>query len=274
MQVCKTSERDLLVAPITAHRPDLGTISAVVGQCIQFSDDLGKTWSPPHIIDMEGNPKNFVSREPIIELEDGTLLMSVYTGFADQSDNAYIIRSWDKGKNWEDASLIATDEKGKKSVFQGVSFNETAILNLGNGQIMALLRADSDYHTNDSYMAIGGIGQLFQAFSYNAGFSWTNPKPTGIFGQPAHLLRLNDGNILCTYGYRKQPYSIKAVISHDNGVSWSTEETITLKEGCDFWDMGYPVSCQRNDGKIITVYYWVDEERTRFIESVIWELPL
>jgi hypothetical protein len=121
-------------------------------------------------------------------------------------------------------------------------------------------------------MAIGGIGQLFQAYSYNAGFSWTKPKPTGIFGQPAHLLKLNDGRILCTYGYRKQPFGVKAVLSSDEGKTWNVEKALTLKENCLFWDMGYPVSAQRADGKIITVYYWVDEAKTRFIESVIWDI--
>lgn len=272
IQVCKTTERKTLLAPIAAHRPDLGTISTVIGQCIQFSNDGGNNWSEPEIIDLKCDPKLVVSREQIIELEDGTLLMSVYTGVADASDNAFVIRSWDGGKTWQDQSLMAADENGKKSIFQGISFNETAILNLGGGKIMSLLRADSDYHTDESYMAIGGIGQLFQAYSYNAGFSWTKPKPTGIFGQPAHLLRLTDGRILCTYGFRKQPFAVKAVLSSDEGKTWDVEQTITLKENCLFWDMGYPVSAQRADGKIISVYYWVDNEKTRFIESAIWSL--
>jgi sialidase-1 len=272
MQICKTTDRKTLLTPIAAHRPDLGTISTVIGQCIQFSNDSGQNWSEPEIINLKNDPKLVVSREQVIELEDGTLLMSVYTGLANASDNAYVIRSWDGGKTWQDQSLMATDDNGNRSIFQGISFNETAILNLGGGKIMALLRADSDYHTDESYMAIGGIGQLFQAYSYNAGFSWTKPKPTGIFGQPAHLLRLTDGRILCTYGFRKQPFAVKAVLSSDEGKTWDVEQTLTLKENCLFWDMGYPVSAQRADGKIVTVYYWVDNEKTRFIESVIWEL--
>jgi Neuraminidase (sialidase) len=274
MQVRKIGDRKLLVSQIAAHRPDLGTVSCVVGFCVQFSEDQGATWSKPEIIETVEGISSLVSREQVVELEDGTLMLSVYTGLANRSDNAYVIRSWDRGRNWQDASLIAADENGKHSVFQGISFNETAILNLGNGKILALLRADSDYHTDDCYMAIGGIGQLFQSFSYNAGFSWTKPRPTGIFGQPAHLLRLRDGRILCTYGYRKQPFGVKAVISDDNGSTWNTEQTVTLKQGCQFWDMGYPVSDQRNDGKIVTVYYWNDEEKTRFIESVIWEITI
>jgi len=274
VQVCSSTERDSLKGSVSAHRPDLGTISTVLGLSVQFSEDYGITWSHPVIIKVNGSDEAFASREQAIELEDGTILISAYTGIANKTDNAYIIRSWDSGSTWRDATLLASDENGRKSVFQGISFNETSILNLGKGKIIALIRADSDYHTDDKYMAIGGIGQLFSSFSYNAGFSWTSPKPTGIFGQPAHLLKLSNGLILCTYGFRKSPFGIKAVVSDDNGMTWLIDKTIIIKEKCLFWDMGYPVSCQRDDGKIITVYYWVDENRTRYIESAIWELEL
>jgi len=150
VQVCSSTERDSLKGSVSAHRPDLGTISTVLGLSVQFSEDYGITWSHPVIIKVNGSDEAFASREQAIELEDGTILISAYTGIANKTDNAYIIRSWDSGSTWRDATLLASDENGRKSVFQGISFNETSILNLGKGKIIALIRADSDYHTDDS----------------------------------------------------------------------------------------------------------------------------
>jgi sialidase-1 len=275
VEVKPSSKRSELTTQLVAHRPDLKTVSAIGGLVIQFSNDQGKSWSSVKWIEFENCQDNYyVSREPIIELEDGTLLLSVYKSLPNKTDNAYLIRSWDLGKTWKDLSLIASDEKGALSLFQGISFNETAILNIGTGRIMSVIRADSSYHTDDNYMAIGGIGELHASFSDNAGFSWTIPKPTGIWGQPGHLIKLVDGRILCTYGFRKHPYSVKAVLSIDNGETWDIENTIIIKENAPFWDMGYPSSCQKKDGNIVTVYYWVDENNVRYIESAIWEVPV
>lgn len=271
IEVRPSSERSALKHQFLAHRPELKTISAVVGLTFQSSDNEGKTWSPVQMIEVEGTNDRFVSREPIIELEDGTLLLSVYRSVPTQVEKAYLIRSWDGGKTWKDVSLIAEDKRGDVSMFQGTNFNETAILNLGNGKLLSMIRGDSSYYTDGAYMPIGGIGELSYAFSDNAGFSWSHPKPSGIWGQPGHLLKLNNGVILCTYGYRKTPYAVKACFSYDNGKTWDLDNIITIKENCPIWDMGYPMSCQREDGKIVTVYYWVDEQNNRYIEAAIWE---
>jgi len=274
VEVKKTSNKQEMYSQFLAHRPELGTVSGIVGLTIQISKDKGRNWSSPEKIVIK-NSKNstFVSREPIIELEDNTLLLSVYSSLPDRSDKSYIIRSWNNGISWQDVSLIAADKNGQNSIFHGISFNETAIINNGKGELVAMIRSDQNYHQDDDYMAIGGIGEFYSSFSYNAGFSWTIPKPTGVWGQPAQLIRLNKTTILCTYGYRKEPYSIRAVISYNNGISWDINNFITIKTGSDFWDFGYPSSCQRVDGKILTTYYWIDENNIRYIELAIWDLP-
>lgn len=272
IEVKPSSERKNLDNQILAHRPELGTVSAVAGLTIQFSDDTGLSWSSPEFIEIKGTSEKFVSREPVVELEDGSFILSVYKSKPTQVEEAYLIRSYDRGKTWEDISLIAKDERGKLSMFQGTNFNETAVLDLGSGKLLAAVRGDSSYYTDDAYMPIGGVGELLLSFSDNAGFSWSYPKPSGIWGQPAHLLKLQNGDILCTYGYRKQPYSIKACISKDGGKTWDLSNTVTIKENCPSWDMGYPASAQRPDGKIITVYYWIDNDGIRYIEAAIWEV--
>ena len=43
---------------------------------------------------------------------------------------------------------------------------------------------------------------------------------TGV-GNPPAMIRLRDGRICLLYGYRAEPYSIRAVLSGDGGRTWS-----------------------------------------------------
>src|SRR5438094_986007 len=76
---------------------------------------------------------------------------------------------------------------------------------------------------------------------------------------PASLIRLADGRVCLTYGYRAAPYGLRARLSHDGGRTWGKE--IVLRADGGGRDLGYPRSLQRRDGKIVTVYYFHDEPR-------------
>ena len=93
---------------------------------------------------------------------------------------------------------------------------------------------------------------------------------TGDFGgNPPMLLKLRDGRLCLTYGYRSEPYSIRALLSKD-GVHWGNP--ITLRDGAPTWEVGYTRSIQRPDGKIVTVYYFNDGlHNERFIAATIWD---
>jgi hypothetical protein len=65
------------------------------------------------------------------------------------------------------------------------------------------------------------------------------------------------------------PYSIRTVISKDQGKTWSNP--ITLRPGGGIWDLGYTRSVVRPDGKVVTAYYFNDDsKRERFIGASIW----
>jgi Neuraminidase (sialidase) len=73
-----------------------------------------------------------------------------------------------------------------------------------------------------------------------------------------------------TYGYRAKPYSICSKISDDNGKTWG--ETIVLRNDGAGRDIGYVRSVQRQDGKVITLYYFHDRENPeRYIGCTIWD---
>ena len=84
---------------------------------------------------------------------------------------------------------------------------------------------------------------------------------------------LKNGNLVLTYGYRKPlhgPISIRAKISGNLGKSWGEE--IILRTGGGDEDIGYTRNVIRQDGKMVTVYYWQeDEKKERYIASIIWD---
>jgi hypothetical protein len=107
--------------------------------------------------------------------------------------------------------------------------------------------------------------------SEDDGKTWTyanRPAPDTGSGNPPSLIRLSDGRLLLTYGYRKQPFGIRARFSSDDGATWSDERI--LRDDGGNGDIGYPRSAQRPDGQVVTVYYYHLENRERSIEATIW----
>jgi len=89
-------------------------------------------------------------------------------------------------------------------------------------------------------------------------------------GNPPSMLKLKDGRLALIYGYRAEPYGIRARLSADAGETWSDD--IVLRAGAGNWDIGYPRSVQRPDGKVVTIYYYNDsKDSDRYIGATIWD---
>ncbi len=90
-------------------------------------------------------------------------------------------------------------------------------------------------------------------------------------GNPGHMIVLEDGRIVLVYGHRAEPFGQRARISSDNGQSWSDE--IILRDDGANWDLGYPMSVRRRDGKIVTAYYHnsPDEPERVYLAATIWD---
>ena len=108
--------------------------------------------------------------------------------------------------------------------------------------------------------------------SHNNGNSWEYVgKPVDELGEgnPPALVRLRDGRLCLTYGFRAEPFSICAKLSSDNGKTWS--KPFVLRNDGAGRDIGYVRSVQRPDGKVVTVYYFQDNEQPeRYIGCTIW----
>jgi sialidase-1 len=70
---------------------------------------------------------------------------------------------------------------------------------------------------------------------------------------PSHLLRLRDGRLLMSYGYRRKPFGNQARLSEDGGTTWS--EPIMISGDGVSGDLGYPSTVELVAGQFLSVWY-------------------
>lgn len=204
------------------------------------STDNGRTWSPRQRVRVDGLPP-LAARVPAVETPDRTLLLPVYGTLARGGRQyiSWLIRSRDLGRTWGEPAVMAQDREG------GVSFGEPCLLRKKDGGLLAMLRTEGD---------------LYQTSSADGGKTWSPPAQSGLWGWPAHLLELRDGRILCTYGYRRAPFGVRAAISRDGGRTWDAANEIVLRSDGGNGDLGYPSSVEFDGGRVLTVY-WMNHEK-------------
>lgn len=197
--------------------------------------------------------------------EDNLILIPCYGITEDGNNIPFVWRSEDNGDNFELIQMFNNPY---------INGNEMAFINTTRG-IYALIRQEKNIF-------------MLESWSYDKGRTWTYPVYNFEFiGFPPHLLRLKNGNILCSYGFRKQPMGIRAKISVDDCKSWGKEIILRddggypselhkkkfFKSSPDGWsDVGYPVSIQLQDESILTVYYITTEDRITHIAATKWTI--
>jgi hypothetical protein len=182
------------------------------------------------------------------ELDDGSLVLLL----CDVPDyrKVFALRSTDDGASWQSPVHVASGE--------GHAFEEPAVVACGSNRLLAVLR------DNDCRL-------LHQVYSTDGGLSWSAPRSLGISGYPAHLLRLADGRLLLTYGFRQPDFGIRAVVSPDNGANWDTAATIIIRGGMCNSNLGYPSTIACGDD-LVTFYYGEDDTGCTCIMSTTWRL--
>jgi hypothetical protein len=215
------------------------------GIYIGRSTDNGHSWtwnespmvSEPYLLSF--------TAERIIEDPSGRLFMACYVSNVDgyKSDTASILFcSEDGGDEWRYLSTIGDIE--------GVGLAEPALVVTSTGRLISIMRND-----------VGD--QFFQAISDDAGDSWSPAKPCGIPGRgnPASLLTLEDGTVLCVHGARQDPAGMYVVASKDDGVTWDLDGRRIIRDDFSNWDCCYPSTVLMPDGRIFTTFYFNMFER-------------
>lgn len=176
---------------------------------VQYSEDRGDTWVRREWALPGFRQSTAFSRGTM--LVDGTVLVPVYGADKDGNGRNMVWRSGSDGKGgWR---LLPLGNQSKD-----MNVNETAFVEVERDRVLALSRNASGYFT--------------QMWSDDGGRAWSEPLLTDIWAphSPPHLLKLRDGRILCSYGYRRSPMGIRAVLSNDGGETWDTADAVVLRD--------------------------------------------
>jgi hypothetical protein len=217
-----------------------------------YTTDKGHTWRGPFTMPDFGF-KGIAARTDY--LVDGQHELTMFLTAAKQNGRegrVICVRTKDGGRTWSLAGLVGREPEGNDFSIMpsSVRLSRTSILTLvRHRRWIEAYRSDDD------------------------GATWSHvvrAVPDTGRGNPPSLVKLRDGRFVVTFGYRAEPYGVRARISRDEGRSWSDD--IILRSDAADWDLGYTRSVQRPDGKIVTVYYYNDGTAPeRYIAATIWQ---
>jgi hypothetical protein len=238
-----------------------GTVAYLSGARSAVRAIDGKTIRPWQSVDVPpGGGMMAYNQSAYLNVGDGVRLVAIYKVDAGRRYSAYVLRTEDDGDHWSCLPLAIGNDR--------LSYNETALGLNADGHVVALMRTAE---SQDKKRA----GFLYAAFSEDKGKRWSQPVNTGIWGYPAHLLRLPDGRMLATYGYRRIPMGIRACLSRDGGRTWDLEHEIVLRpDGFgNGGDLGYPITQILPDGTLVTIYYFNGVDNVTHICVTRWHVP-
>lgn len=201
----------------------------LVGSWMLKSGDHGHTWDKTPLRMPAGNHIS-----PSI-LSDGSLLTCGAAG-----KEYSVFKSPDGGRTWRKTGVIASPVKADGQTI----LNESHLLEVAPGRIVAVFRSSE-----------ADICPIYQSESDDGGHTWSCARKLPVMGCPPQLLKLRNGILMCSFGHRRTPYSIRAMFSRDLGRTWDFDNIVTLYQWDDKPDMGYPSSIELNDGRILTVFY-------------------
>jgi hypothetical protein len=203
---------------------------ANLGVWMVRSVDGGRSWSAPYdsLLNSPHGP---------VQLTDGRLL---YAGIDlwRTPRRVGVCQSTDDGQTWQHLAEIPVRPGDNSGVY-----DELHAVEAGDGRLIVQIRNHNRANS----------GETLQCESSDGGRTWSVPHAIGVWGLPSHLLRLADGRLLMTYGYRRKPFGNQARVSEDYGRTWSAAMLIS-DDGAS-GDLGYPSTVQLADHSLLTVWY-------------------
>ena len=215
-----------------------------------YSTDRGKSWHGPYRFPDLGQPGIAARTDYLISGKRDALVFLTAAKQNRKEGRVVCARTTDGGLHWQFVSYLGDEPAGFSIMPSSVRLSTTDIVTA------VRVREPPDRTFIDLYESTDNAS------------SWrVMPRPMpdtgGHGGNPPSMIRLRDGRLCLTYGYRAKPYDIRARLSSDCGKTWSGE--ITLRSGAPTWEVGYPRTVQRPDGNLVTVYYW-----SGIIAATIW----
>lgn len=234
------------------------------GAYARYTDDNGQTWSPHQYLPAIPDADDIIpGKRPLLGgavrglpvENDGEILIPSYTSPRQGAKSAaYAFASSDNGDTWSFRSYVAQDENNQ------VDMHEPAFYNTPSGKIICFIRtANFDDH-------------LVTAESTDNGHTWSAWKKRNIIGHPYTPIRLPDNRVLLVYGYRHEPFGIRARLLDPECTNIDTAPEFVIRDDGLGKDLGYPWGCVLPDGRVLVTYYFYTEDGIRHIAGSIVEI--
>ena len=251
---------------------ELPEVKDVIMRCAgviaaQSCDD-GHTWSFLGKIALNNADRSYwacaAMHSKVVALDSGALLCPFRVESA-SGYYTYIVRSDDGGQSWRYVSEVVRDKSPNHHNF----YDEAFLQRLPSGRLVIELRSYTE----------GGL--MDYAFSDDEGETWTKPTTSAVWGFPQSSQMLSDGRLLLTYGYRREPWGVRArIVKPDFSDVDSAEEIEVYSVSKDRAarvespnDLGYPSAVELSGGRALITYYCYDlNDRTSCIKGTIIDL--
>ncbi|MEO8025992.1 MAG: sialidase family protein, partial [Bryobacteraceae bacterium] len=225
-----------------------------------YSYDKGKNWKGPYTFPMLGQTAIMARTDYIVNGPKDAMVFLTAAKKAGGEGRTFMAQTKDGGLKWEFVAWTSPDPG------DGFTIMPSSV-RLSKTDLITTVRHENTKRTGPNW--------IDAYVSHDNGKTWSylsRPAPdTGDkSGNPPSMIKLRDGRLAITYGHRSPPFEMRARLSSDNGKSWGKE--IVLRGPAGAWDIGYPRTIQRADGKIVTLYYWASApQKERTIEATIWD---
>lgn len=220
-----------------------------------YSYDRGDSWEGPFLLPNFGAPGTAARTDYIVNGPGDCMLFITSAKTNGREGRPLCVRTEDAGKTWNIQGWIGPEPKGFAIMPATVRLSDHELLTI-------VRRREGRKRWQSAYL------------SEDNGKTWTylnDPVDDAGEGNPASLIKLDDGRLCMTYGYRAAPFSIRAKLSGDNGRTWGPD--IILRDDGANRDIGYTRMVQRPDGKVVVLYYFSDLKTgpERYIAATIWD---
>jgi len=262
--ICASYAWTFLRSNTKLHQPfAFNNGAGFLGGYIIHSKDDAKTWDGPFTPPNMPRDKNFslfkgepipaCNRGAMIQGQDGKVYWSVIANEKHGHASNHLLVSEDEGKSWDYLSVVAESDTA--------TFNETSLYQTPKGDILAFMRTAA----LDDEACI--------ARSTDGGKSFQPWQKMGFKGHPLQAMRLPDNQVLLVYGYRHEPFGIRARILNEECTNFDTAEEIIIREDGGGFDIGYPWSIMLDDNRVLITYYFFNKpEGTKYIAGSVMKL--
>lgn len=263
-----TDENTLPACPggIDFTHPDFALMCARTGlragsvSWFYTSTDRCRSWQGPYRLPMFGMTGIAARTDYLVNGRDSCMLFLTAAKANGQEGRVFCAETVDGGKTFELVSTLGPEPEGFEIMPASLRLSDQRILVAVRCKVGGTEFTEAQ-HTIDLYA------------SDDNGRSWSKVgqpvSDMGRGGNPPTLTKLQDGRLCLVYGYRAEPYGMRARFSDDDGATWSDDRI--LRDDGGNHDIGYPRTIQRPDGTLVTAYYYNDEpDGERYLAATLW----